>query len=223
MISSAAGPNFVSKCSEDIQRMLVSPEVTLKETEERVIVPYLRIMEDASIPEDGRNAALEAAGLHDSGSVGAGYGVSKAALNAYTVEVARTNPGLSSRTSPGGRPGYSRWISPTTCLSRGVSRTRGLPCTRPARSWQPGRRDRAAGGPGSRWVASSLLKASVAWHAAPPIFRCSRLNCPRLHQQDRRPRRHGRRHVGGREEALESKHAAGNAIQICTSGLLCWA
>ena len=94
MISSAAGPNFVSKCSEDIQRMLVSPEVTFKETEERVIAPYLRIMEDASIPEDGRNAALEAVGLHDSGSVGAGYGVSKAALNAYTVEVARSNPGL---------------------------------------------------------------------------------------------------------------------------------
>ena len=94
MISSAAGPNFVSKCSEDIQRMLVSPEVTFKETEERVIAPYLRIMEDASILEDGRNAALEAVGLTDSGSVGAGYGVSKAALNAYTVEVARSNPGL---------------------------------------------------------------------------------------------------------------------------------
>ena len=73
MISSAAGPNFVSKCSEDIQKMLVSPEVTFKETEERVIAPYLRIMEDASILEDGRNAAArERGGVDGRGEIAQG-------------------------------------------------------------------------------------------------------------------------------------------------------
>jgi len=93
-ISSAAGPNFVSNCSQEIQQMLVNPEVTFKEAENKVIKPYLNIMEDSSISDDKKNEVLEEIGLNNSGMVGAGYGVSKAGLNAYTMEIARKYPKL---------------------------------------------------------------------------------------------------------------------------------
>ena len=93
-ISSAAGPNFVSKCSQEIQTLLVDKNVTFKQAEERIIDPFLKIKEDATIPDEEKNAALEAIGLSDSGLAGASYGVSKAGLNAYTVELARKYPKL---------------------------------------------------------------------------------------------------------------------------------
>jgi len=93
-VSSAAGPNFVSNCSQDIQKLLVNPEVTFKQAETMVIEPYLKIMEDTSIPDEKKNEALEEIGLNNSGMVGAGYGVSKAGLNAYTMEIARKYPKL---------------------------------------------------------------------------------------------------------------------------------
>jgi len=93
-ISSAAGPNWVSKCSREIQDLLVNKDSTFAEIEEKVLKPYLKIKEDTNISEDKKNEALEEIGLNDSGFAGAGYGVSKACLNVYTMELARRFPKL---------------------------------------------------------------------------------------------------------------------------------
>ena len=91
-ISSAAGPNWVSKCSREIQDLFVNKDVTFSEIDERVLKPYLKIKEDTNISDDKKNEALEEIGLNDSGFAGAGYGVSKACLNVYTMELARRFP-----------------------------------------------------------------------------------------------------------------------------------
>jgi len=88
-ISSSAGPSYVSKCSQEIQSMLVSEGVTWSEVERVIVQPYLNIVEDTNLNEDGKKAALEGLGLVDGA-----YGVAKAAVNAYTVELARRYPGL---------------------------------------------------------------------------------------------------------------------------------
>ena len=94
-VSSASGPNFVSRCSEEVQRMFVNPGVTFKEAEDRIIVPYLAI-QDGDMNDEDKVAALEKIGLDvNAGTgLGAGYGVSKACLNAYTMEIARKHPNL---------------------------------------------------------------------------------------------------------------------------------
>ena len=84
----------MSNCRREIQDVLVSPDITFSQAEEKIIEPFLQIKEDPTIPEEEKNAALEKIGLHDSGLVGSSYGVSKAALNAYTVELARNQPNL---------------------------------------------------------------------------------------------------------------------------------
>ena len=93
-ISSAAGPNWVSKCSREIQDLLVNKDVTFSEIDERGLKPYLKIKEDTNISEDKKHKDLQEIGLNDSWFAGAGYGVSKACLNAYTTELARRFPGI---------------------------------------------------------------------------------------------------------------------------------
>ena len=93
IISSAAGPNWVAKCSRDIQDLLVNKDSTFAEVEKRVLKPYLKIKED-TLSEDRKLEELEKIGLNDSGFTGAGYGVSKACVNVYTMELARRFPKL---------------------------------------------------------------------------------------------------------------------------------
>ena len=85
---------FVSNCSAEIQELLVNPHVTFQQVEEKIIEPYLKVMEDVNIPEDQKKTALEGIGLADFSAVGPSYGLSKASLNAYTVELARKHPNL---------------------------------------------------------------------------------------------------------------------------------
>jgi len=92
-ISSAAGPNFVSNCTKNHQDMFVNPKVTFDEVEQKLLIPYLLIQEQ-DMSEEERNKSLEKLGVSDSNMVGAGYGISKACLNAYTMELARKNPNL---------------------------------------------------------------------------------------------------------------------------------
>ena len=56
---------FVSNCSAEIQELLVNPNVTFQEVEEKIIEPYLKVMEDVNIPEDQKKAAMEGLGLAD--------------------------------------------------------------------------------------------------------------------------------------------------------------
>lgn len=71
-ISSASGPNFVADCSEERQELLTNPDVTWEEIE--------ALMEECLAEEE-------------EGSISA-YGLSKACLNAYTIELAREHPEL---------------------------------------------------------------------------------------------------------------------------------
>jgi len=87
-ISSASGPTFVSKCSKSFQDMLVNPNVTFSAVEQKLLFPYLNIT-DKNLPAEEQKKKIVEFGAHDSA-----YGLSKACLNAYTMELAKKNPNL---------------------------------------------------------------------------------------------------------------------------------
>jgi len=87
-ISSASGPSFVSKCIKSFQDMLVNPNVTFNEVEQKLILPYLNIT-DKNLPAEEQKKSIEAFGANDSA-----YGLSKACLNAYSIELAKKYPNL---------------------------------------------------------------------------------------------------------------------------------
>lgn len=80
-ISSAAGPNFVKRCSPARRHLLTRPGVTWAEIE-------ALMSECLEIAATSRDFA--SAGLGD----GEPYGLSKACLNAYTIALARSHPNL---------------------------------------------------------------------------------------------------------------------------------
>jgi NAD(P)-dependent dehydrogenase (short-subunit alcohol dehydrogenase family) len=80
-VTSAAGPTFVSKCSEDKQRFFLDSS-TAWET--------LRAFVDECIAMGDDKNAFAAKGLSD----GAPYGLSKACANALTLILAREHPNL---------------------------------------------------------------------------------------------------------------------------------
>jgi len=92
-ISSAAGPSFVSNCTKNHQDMFVNPNVTFDEVEQKLLIPYLLIKEQ-DMSEEEKDKSLEKLGVSDSNMVGSGYGISKACLNAFTIELARKHPDL---------------------------------------------------------------------------------------------------------------------------------
>lgn len=80
-VSSASGPNFVARCSAERQVQLTHAGVTWADVE--------GVMREAlGIESEGGD--FGAAGLGDGGA----YGLSKACLNAYTIDLARTHPSL---------------------------------------------------------------------------------------------------------------------------------
>lgn len=86
MVGSGAAPSFVAKCSPERQAVFCDPSVTLEKLH--------ALLEDAdkvsaTCPEDPQEA-FGAVGL----AGGVSYGMSKAALAAYAMIVARENPGL---------------------------------------------------------------------------------------------------------------------------------
>merc|ERR1711936_1021657 len=87
-VSSAAGPSFVGKCSLGVQKFCVDPDVTWKEVEEKLIKPFLHIVENE--PAEKKSGLLLAAGL------------GKAAVNCYSLELARRLPKITvSSCTPG--------------------------------------------------------------------------------------------------------------------------
>ena len=91
---------FVKKCNQDIQSFLVNKNVTWPDIENTMIAPFLMISEDPSLDDDQKSAALTDIGL-SGGSLGA-YGISKACVNAYTLELAKRFPMiLANSCSPG--------------------------------------------------------------------------------------------------------------------------
>ena len=80
-ITSAAGPMFVSSCSETRRDMLTDPDVTRKQIQGLI---------DEAVSIGAGDGDFTARGL---GSGGA-YGISKACANAATLELSRTHPQL---------------------------------------------------------------------------------------------------------------------------------
>ncbi len=80
-VSSASGPNFVAACDPERQRLLTNPSVTWKQIE---------TLMDESLSIDRDGGSFRTAGLGD----GSAYGLSKACLNAYTIDLARSHPEL---------------------------------------------------------------------------------------------------------------------------------
>jgi len=100
-VSSAAGPSFVGKCSLEMQKFCVDPDVTWKEVEEKLIKPFLHIVENEAAEK--KPGLLLAAGLGErsEGSWGE-YGLAKAAVNCYSLELARRLPKITvSSCTPG--------------------------------------------------------------------------------------------------------------------------
>ncbi len=79
-ISSASGPTFVASCSPARQELLTDPVVTWAQVE--------ALMEEC-LSLEAQGAQFDAHGLADSA-----YGLSKACVNAYTIELARRHPAL---------------------------------------------------------------------------------------------------------------------------------
>ena len=102
----------MSKLSQELQAIMVDGMVTFAEAETRIIKPYLKIKEDKTLSEEEQKAALTELGLADGA-----YGVSKASLNSYTMELARRHPDiLINSCTPG-------WIA--TDLSKGYAEKQG--------------------------------------------------------------------------------------------------
>lgn len=80
-ITSAAGPNFVSTCSQDRQSFFTNPDVTWNE---------IKSLMQECIALEGNAEAFGSYGLGD----GSPYGLSKACANAYTLHLAREFPNL---------------------------------------------------------------------------------------------------------------------------------
>jgi NAD(P)-dependent dehydrogenase (short-subunit alcohol dehydrogenase family) len=88
-ISSGSASNFVAKCSQMNKDFFVNKNVTWSEIEERIIAPFLKICEDESKDDEQKKAANTEIGLGDSP-----YGMSKACVNAYTLELSKRFPSM---------------------------------------------------------------------------------------------------------------------------------
>jgi len=100
-VSSGSAPMFVEKCSPEMKEFCVKQDVTWKEIEGHLIKPFLNLLE-SDCPED-RTKALESKGYgtRSEGNWGE-YGLSKAAVNCYTIELGKRFPHITSTScSPG--------------------------------------------------------------------------------------------------------------------------
>jgi len=93
-ISSGAAPMFVRKCKPEIQKFFVNENVTWSEVENTIITPFLKIFEDASLDAEQKSASMVELGFSEVGIGANGYGMSKACVNAYTLELAKRFPTL---------------------------------------------------------------------------------------------------------------------------------
>jgi carbonyl reductase 1 len=80
-VTSASGPSFVAKCDDRRKRQLTNPDVKWEDVE--------ALMTEA-IAIGAERGSFAAAGLGD----GEAYGLSKACANAFTLVLAREQPGL---------------------------------------------------------------------------------------------------------------------------------
>ena len=93
MVSSAAGPNFVSRCSREWIRTLTDPQISWN-TIQGLMTLCLSIPFHSALCTDRSWKALGLGGGSPESGLDAAYGLSKACLNAYTLLLAREHPQL---------------------------------------------------------------------------------------------------------------------------------
>ena len=89
MTSSASGPSFVAKCDSDRQAMFTNPNVT----HDRITSLLEECLAIASSGWDDIGEKFAAAGMTGAERM-CGYGLSKALVNLYTMQLARDKPSL---------------------------------------------------------------------------------------------------------------------------------
>ena len=112
-VSSGSAPGFVKRCSDDIKELLANKkDVTWEDIENQVILPALRLAEDASLSEEEKGNKMAEHGL--GGNISSFYGLSKACVNTYTFYMSNKHPNIIMNScSPGwietdlSRPGTS--------------------------------------------------------------------------------------------------------------------
>ena len=83
---------FVKYCSKAVQTLLADDRISWEQLQHSVIQPFLAVYDDPALDQDQKAAALGKVGLCE-GGMGA-YGMSKACLNAYTVQLSKRFPNL---------------------------------------------------------------------------------------------------------------------------------
>ena len=92
MVSSGLGPSFVARCSAERKAVMVDPLVTHAQIT-GLVAECLAIAHSGGHGHDDVQRMFAAAGLSGAHSRG-GYGLSKALVNMYTMQLARENPNL---------------------------------------------------------------------------------------------------------------------------------
>jgi len=80
-VTSASGPTYLAGCSEEVKKILTSPEVSWTEIEEFMAECLKSNIEPEQTTDQGSG-------------IDSAYGISKACANAYTIYLARKNPKL---------------------------------------------------------------------------------------------------------------------------------
>jgi len=80
-VTSASGPTYLAGCSEEVKKILTSPEVSWTEIEEFMAECLKSNLEPEQTTDQGSG-------------IDSAYGISKACANAYTIYLARENPKL---------------------------------------------------------------------------------------------------------------------------------
>jgi len=100
-VSSGSAPMFVEKCSPEMKEFCVKQDITWKEIEGRLIKPFLNLLESDCPGDKAKELQSMGFGIRSEGNWGE-YGLSKAAVNCYTIELGNRFPKITSTScSPG--------------------------------------------------------------------------------------------------------------------------
>ena len=92
---------WVAKCDDRMKKLCTDPAVTWEDVESKIINPFLYTMEAEGLADRAAGLLRKGFGQRSEGSWGE-YGLSKAAVNCYTVELGRRFPSITSTScSPG--------------------------------------------------------------------------------------------------------------------------
>ena len=93
-VSSGAGPMFLQRCREDIQKLLANtPNVTWNEVEANVIEPAIHISQNTALTQEEKSRQSMEKGLGEMSGIYF-YGLAKACVNTYTYILSKQQPNI---------------------------------------------------------------------------------------------------------------------------------